>query len=149
MVALMAIGAEAQVTWNVRAGGGVIEDYYGDPMVSARIFVQSNIPISGDKRWVFSPTFGFASEFSGSYHIDLPLYMGYKIPIGERTFFVPKIGPVLGIEANSGTFIAGPSVEFSFEIDHFVIAASGYCSLVKSYYYNTVYDFSLTLGYKF
>lgn len=179
VVALMAIGAEAQVTWNVRLGGGIMENGMAHVCVAPRLSVQSNIPLSSDLGWVFSPTLGSSVSIGADYysiHVDFPLLIGYKAPIGRSKLFIPKIGPVFGFNKayGSSAFIVGPSAELAFEIGHFVVAFSGYYSFVKrkyedigvSYYWDSsryqnvysyysyeqkhsVYNASLTLGYKF
>ena len=148
LVALMAVSAEAQVTWNVRAGGGISSLFYDDNGITAgvRFVVQSNIPFTKDGRWMFSPTFSFSIGIGGtrekrSNDFIFPLYIGYKAPIGHNVIFSPKLGPVFGfrpgkkdtedMEFVKTGFIAGPSVELSFEIKHFVVALNGYYSFVK------------------
>lgn len=153
LVALMAVSAQAQVTWNVRAGGGFTSEYNhdGDVIGCVRFIVQSNIPFTEDGRWVFSPTFSCAFGLGGSNakksnDFIFPLYVGYRVPVGRYVIFAPKLGPVFGfrpgkkdvkkIDFMKTGFIAGPSVELSFEIKHFVVALNGYCSFVRQKLYD-------------
>ena len=174
--AIMAIfGANAQVTVNARIGGGILSDrYHGETKISGKVDIQANIAFSKDKRWVVSPTIDFTTDLLETHQLCLPVLFGYKIPIGRNQLFIPKVGPFAGIELASGTALYGPSAEFAFEINHFVIALNGYYSFGKfkshytyttsyyssysnswSYYTNTgseknsCFNVSLTLGYKF
>ena len=160
LIALMAVSAEAQVTWNVRAGVGGMEDDNVDGSIAPRLSVQSNIPFGSNSRWVFSPAVGGSVAVNnGGFHVDFPLLFGYKATLGRRNaLFIPKLGPVLGYSTNgNGSAIVGPSVEFAFEIGHFVAAVSGYYSLVKGkneWRYNytdefEVFNIFLSFGYKF
>lgn len=158
----MAIAADAQVTMNVRAGGGVntkVEGLTG--------LFQVNIPFGKTSPFTFSPTVQAnisldCDETDGSQNLLLPLNIGYKTSIGKNCLFFPKIGPAIGYDIYSDDgFNAGPAVELAFELKHFVIALNGYYSITEctreyySYYTYTntkdlsPWNVSLTFGYKF
>ncbi len=169
----------AQTTFNVRGGFSTITaDYHGDMYAGANIGFQANIPINRNERWVVSPTLIAASEFADTFQGSLSIFIGHKIRIANNALFIPKIGPMVGFEANDSRFMAGPSIDLAFEIKHFIVSLNGYYSLCTSgskgeephysSYYNsltkqwvnskywTYYDhtyhpsaISLSLGYKF
>ena len=162
LLAIFAIGMNAQVTMNVRAGGGMNTDDWG----LTGLF-QVNIPFSHASNFTFSPSIQAnislppdRAEFLGSQNILLPLDIGYKIPIGLNSVFFPKIGPAIGYDiASHSGFNIGPSVELTFEIKHFVFAVNGYYSIpegTRRYERGgndssegNVWNASLTFGYKF
>lgn len=170
VMAVIVISAKAQTTMNVRAGYGYNTDAEG----VTGIF-QVNMPFKTGSRWTFSPSLQLDMaidpyENKGSQNILIPLFFGYKTPIGDKLLFFPKIGPAVGYDtfSESSAFNYGPSVELAFEYKHFVVAANGYFSIkgVERYedtgsfydgYYHTslitkhpnIYTASLTLGYKF
>ena len=161
VMAVSVISAKAQITMNVRAGGGYNTDYDG----VTGIF-QVNMPFETGGRWTFSPSLQLDMaigpyENEGSQNILVPLLFGYKTPIGDKLLFFPKIGPAVGYDIFSdfSAFNYGPSVELAFEYKHFVVAANGYYSVkgvgrfdesVKyCSMYPNIYSASLTLGYKF
>ena len=145
LVALMAIGAEAQVTGNVRLGGGTIGSFFDGRFGIAALALEANIPFGANRRGVFSPSLLLGSQFkdSESNTFVVPLHLGYKFVIGEGAMFIPKIGPAAGFCYE--TFVLGPSVELAFEIKHFVIAGNGFYGLGGE----NGNGFLLTLGYKF
>lgn len=156
VVALAAMGANAQVTWNVRAGGGVLfESYHGylDGVYgSGNVVVQANIPIISTTSLTISPSLNM--EFSDYVNFNLPLHLGYKIPIAHKTIFFPKIGPMIGIGFETDYsynpyFLFGPSAELALEIKHFVISLNGYYNAIQSGYYDMVGGLFATIGYKF
>lgn len=168
LLCIMAIGANAQVTMNVRAGGGINTSNLG----LTGLF-QVNIPFKKASPFTFSPTIQYNTDFdtgngSGSQNLLLPLNIGYKKMIGDNCIFFPKIGPAVGLDLYSDDgFNAGPAVELAFEIKHFVVALNGYYAIEdcsREYYYNygyghgssgrsfnhvNVWNVSLTAGYKF
>lgn len=170
VMAVSVISAKAQITMNVRAGGGYNTDYDG----VTGIF-QVNMPFETGGRWTFSPSLQLDMaigpyENEGSQNILVPLLFGYKTPIGDKLLFFPKIGPAVGYDIFSdfSAFNYGPSVELAFEYKHFVVAANGYFSIKEvgrheesgnyydGYYHTSwdskfpnIYSASLTLGYKF
>lgn len=155
VMAVSVISAKAQITMNVRAGGG----YNTEKLGGTGIF-QVNVPFRDGSRWTFSPSLQldlaiepFCDE--GSHNILLPLCLGYKMKLGNGLFF-PKFGPAVGYDLFSygKAFNFGPSVEFAFEYKHFVAAVNAYYSIPEvehtTFYYETnIYTASLTLGYKF
>ena len=167
VMAVSVISAKAQITMNVRAGGG----FNTDEENVTGIF-QVNMPLETGSRWTFSPSLQLDMAIDpysnkGSQNILVPLLLGYKTQIGDELLFIPKIGPAVGYDTFSefSAFNYGPSVELAFEYKHFVVAANGYLSIKgvgryddpDHYYDNTrrypkhpnIYTASLTLGYKF
>lgn len=119
---LSVISVNARSTYfNVRVGGGLRGDYktpgsYVDPSLpeltstgGLTFIFQPNIMFGSDKRFVFSPTlqydFGFNTGDHNDYshQISVPLLVGYRIKIGNGSFFVPKIGPVVGYFIKGGS----------------------------------------------
>lgn len=153
MIAIMAMGANAQITWNVRAGAGV-GSHDNKEDLAFSLFTQSNIPFSNNQIWTFSPTIQIAPVVDGEPLLCLPLLFGYKNILGNHSFIIPKLGPFIGYDTN-GAFMVGPSVELAFEIKHFVVALNGVFSFTPTEYddhptreYNP-YNFTLSIGYKF
>lgn len=146
LVALMAMGAEAQVTGNVRLGGGTIGSVDGRFGIAA-LALEANISFGANRRGVFSPSLLLGSQFktkdSESNAFVIPLHLGYKFVIGDGAMFIPKIGPAAGICCDN--FVLGPSVELAFEVKHFVIAGNGFYGFGDE----RGNGFLLTLGYKF
>ena len=160
MIAFMAMSANAQVTWNVRAGAGVGSVDYGEVDFALALFGQYNIPFGSNRRWTFSPTIQFAPVVNHNPQFALPLLVGHKIPFAHHYLFIPKIGPFIGYDDNGETAIMfGPSIELACEIKHFVIALNGSLSITTSSYedyrgYWESHDFypfntTLSVGYKF
>lgn len=171
-LAVMAIGANAQVTWNVRAGVALAnvdvtnhrEWNYGSQMgVTPALAIGCNIPI-GESKFTFSPTvisiIGGKTDYyyDGNYDvkfttINLPLYIGYKMKLNGNRYFVPKVGPYIGylhtkeyynLHSNDGVRF-GPSAELAFELNHFIVALSGSMAI----YETCSGQGCLTVGYKF
>ena len=153
VMALMTISANAQITWNVRAGGGFLESPYINNEECTfgsgcfAIVLQENVPlIKRTSKFTFSPT--LIADFSiEDFQVSFPLYLGYKIRIGNRTLFFPKIGPMLGFSSYYGDAMLGMSLESAFEIKHFIVAAN------INYNFNTGGSADIgafaTIGYKF
>lgn len=133
-MAFSAMAGHAQVTFNIRAGGGgfqVVDDYgYSSEGVHnlfksfypcGAIILESNIS-KQDKKFTFSPSILVASDFFEALLVEVPLHVGYKVPMGIRSLFIPKVGPMLGYDSYSGAFMCGLSSEFAFEIKHFILA---------------------------
>lgn len=155
-VLLVAMSAKAQVTWNIRAGGGIItsseNDLWSDGDFNVypcgAIAIQTNIPLfKHTSKFSFSPT--FIAAVGEEYQISFPLYFGYKIPIGSRKLFFPKIGPMFGYENCSETWACGPSAELAFEIKHFILSVNVNVNLVQLDYYGSRVGAFATIGYKF
>ena len=154
VLALSAMAAQAQCTWNVRGGLGLRSDFYSDyswgtenesVVPGAAIAIQCNIPIGKSHRHTFSPTvFSTLGEYSSGLGL---LQYGYKIGSGAKGIFYPKIGAALG-GGSKVDFIVGGSIELAYEYKHFIIASN----YIPAYTTNTDYCFhalGLTFGYKF
>lgn len=150
-MAITAIGASAQNTFNVRAGGAVLSD--------AAVFTtmaQENISLNNYGSWTFSPAVQFATDGDGITAM-LHANMGYRTRIGNNCLFVPKVGVAGGYFGDTeGTILVGPSIDLALELKHFVIGLTGFYSIntTEHHIYNFGYDdnilmVSLTLGYTF
>lgn len=154
-MAITAIGASAQNTYNVRIGGTIMDEY-----TTLTTMTQANISLKNVGLWVFSPAVQFATD-GDSKAIMLHANMGYRTRIGNNCLFVPKVGVAGGYFSLSDyddAFLVGPSIDLAFELKHFVIGLTGFYSI------NTTTDtysghggdddcnipmVSLTLGYTF
>lgn len=156
-MAMTAIGASAQNTYNVRAGGAFLEGY------PYTIIAQANISLKNVGLWVFSPAVQFATDGDGK-AIMLHANMGYRTRIGNNCLFVPKVGVTGGYAegyfSEAGyieAFLVGPSIDLTLELKHFVIGLTGFYSInkthdIEDFYYDDEYNvpmLSLTLGYTF
>ena len=166
---LTVVGAKAQVTMNARVGAGMITDYPG--MVGS---FQVNIPFKRGGRFTFSPSV----EFDGAFCTDEDEYVskmllgsfnfGIKASLGSKALLIPKVGWAFGGDFGGSTekLITGPSTEIAFEYKHFIVAVSGFYSIIdcdKEYwfysYYNDWYSkyasyynpwkATISIGYKF
>ena len=159
-MAVTAIGASAQNTYNVRVGGVVMQDYYLPTVMG-----QANFSLKNGSLWTFSPAVQSSTDL---YNISALAHfnIGYRTIIGDHSLFVPKIGIALGYNTYDtdyeDTFLVGPSIDLAFELKHFVIGLTGFYSITKakgdwygSYDNPNYYDdaavpmVSLTLGYTF
>lgn len=152
VIAFTAVCANAQVTWNVRAGGGIqsiVDDgeYFDvDDIFVPTLTIETNIPLKSGSAWTFSPSVSIGYALDYGIVATMPLHMGYKIPIGRSTLFCPKAGAIVGyIEDAWGSFLLGPSIEIPFEIKHFVVALNANVSVVE----DALFGAYLTVGYKF
>lgn len=133
--AVMAIGLNAQNTYNVRLGyGGVNLNVDGKLELHSLITggFQANFPVKPHSPITFSPALelgyaSFASEYDDSYfHIAFPLHLGYKIPMANKCIFYPKAGLKAGyISSTNDSFYIGPSAEVALEIKNFIVAVNG------------------------
>lgn len=152
-MAMTAIGANAQNTFNVRAGGAVLSD--------AAVFTtmaQENISLNNYGSWTFSPAVQLATEGDNTAAM-LHANMGYRKRIGNNCLFVPKLGVAGGYFSLAGyneAFLVGPSIDLALELKHVVIGVTGFYSINKTVdiesYYDDEYNIpmlSLTLGYTF
>ena len=150
-MAITAIGASAQNTFNVRAGGAVLSD--------AAVFTtmaQENISLNNYGSWTFSPAVQFATD-GDAIAAMLHANIGYRTRIGNNCLFVPKVGVAGGYflqEEYNNTFLVGPSIDLALELKHFVIGLTGFYSINKAMetFYDETYNIpmvSLTLGYTF
>lgn len=151
-LAMTAIGANAQNTYNVRAGGAFLEGY------PYTIIAQANISLKNVGLWVFSPAVQLATEGDNTAAM-LHANMGYRKRIGNNCLFVPKLGVAGGYFSLAGyneAFLVGPSIDLALELKHVVIGVTGFYSINKTVdiesYYDDEYNIpmlSLTLGYTF
>lgn len=84
-MAITAIGASAQNTFNVRAGGAVLSD--------AAVFTtmaQENISLNNYGSWTFSPAVQLATD-GDDIAAMLHANMGYRTRIGNNCLFAPKV----------------------------------------------------------
>ena len=154
---IMAIGASAQVTYNVRAGiGGMnthTEDSFDYPYwdhhcdlemtFSCGVMAQANIPFNKHGKFSFSPTvlLDLSEEYKELY---VPLFLGYKIGIGHKKLFFPKIGAAF-VYTNCNEAQWGVTTDLAFEFNHLVIGVFG-CATVESDEGHCIFA---TIGYKF
>ena len=163
ILAVMAIGVKAQVTWNVRAGAGYYlsqkeyfysGEYYGSYRDSKNCIAPSialgvNIPFSSISQFTLSPTL-IGALGGGSAQLALPINVGYKCIIGDNCIFYPKAGPCIGADLGDGFGVFfGPSAELAFEINHFVIAADFYAGVINGFDNDAPLGVFATVGYKF
>ena len=79
LMVMMAIGANAQTTWNVRVGGGMGLNASGDISPASAFMLQANIPFERTSKFIVSPTLNTSFIFGDfSADIMLPVYFGYK-----------------------------------------------------------------------
>lgn len=150
-MAMTAIGASAQNTYNVRVGGTIMDEY-----TTLTTMAQANISLKNVSLWTFSPAVQFATD-GDAIAAMLHANMGYRTRIGNNCLFVPKVGVAGGYfwhDSYNETFLVGPSIDLALELKHFVIGLTGFYSINKAM--ETFYDetdnipmVSLTLGYTF
>lgn len=168
LLGVFAVMAQAQCTWNVRAGFGTIphfgiSDYTNNKeivdnyaKIGASVVLQCNIPISKSYRHTFSPT--LISNFNKDNYIISGLFQyGYRFGTGEKGIFFPKIGISYSIPDkkyqyygdkavyNIDNFFGG-SLELAYEYKHFVMTTTYIPSWTDKQYFH---GFSFTLGLKF
>lgn len=152
-MAITAIGASAQNTYNVRAGGAVLNEY-----AAFTIMAQANISLNNYGTWTFSPAVQLATNVDDTAAM-LHANMGYRTRIGNNCLFAPKVGVAGGyfsLYDYDEAFLVGPSIDLALELKHFVIGLTGFYSINKAM---ELYDYyedecnipmvSLTLGYTF
>lgn len=152
-MAITAIGASAQNTFNVRAGGDVLS--------YAAVFTtmaQENISLNNYGSWTFSPAVQLAIDGDNTAAM-LHANMGYRTRIGNNCLFAPKLGVAGGYFSLAGyneAFLVGPSIDLALELKHVVIGVTGFYSINKTLDIETLdgdeYNIpmlSLTLGYTF
>lgn len=152
-MAITAIGASAQNTYNVRAGGAILND-----CAAFTTMTQANISLKNVSLWTFSPAVQFATD-GDAIAAMLHANMGYRKRIGNNCLFVPKVGVAGGYFSLAGyneAFLVGPSIDLALELKHVVIGVTGFYSINKTVdiesYYDDEYNIpmlSLTLGYTF
>lgn len=150
LFAIAAMTVNAQTTYNVRAGMGQVpvtynsyEDRYLSVVKGTTCTFQVNAPINSYNTLTISPTLSYTFSEEG-FFFDLPVYIGYKVPMRGHSILYPKIGPT--IVAEDG-FYFGYSAELTWEYKRFVLGADCYY-LVES---EDVDDtgFRFFVGYKF
>lgn len=172
---LTVVGAKAQVTMNARVGTGMVSD---NPSIVG--LFQVNIPFKKGGRFTFSPSLEYDHSLPtsnddydriNSFESKMLLgsfNFGIKASLGSKVLLIPKVGWAFGGDFGGvdEKMITGPSTEIAFEYKHFIVAASGFYSIIDcdkdfyeySYYYSTYrrgwfyynsWKFAITLGYKF
>lgn len=151
-MAITAIGASAQNTFNVRAGGAVLSD--------AAVFTtmaQENISLNNYGSWTFSPAVQLATDGDDTAAM-LHANMGYRTRIGNNCLFAPKVGVAGGyfsLYDYDEAFLVGPSIDLALELKHFVIGLTGFYSINQTLGEGNgdcncnIPLVSLTLGYTF
>lgn len=158
MMAVTAIGTNAQNTYNVRLGGAIQNE-----CTTVTTMAQANISLKNVSSWVFSPAVQISTNLYDTAAM-LHANMGYRTRIGDKCLFVPKVGIAGGYfswdtDYKEG-FLVGPSIDLAFELKHFVIGLTGFYSINKAEgklsndekWYNddaAVPMVSLALGYTF
>ncbi|MGN0232345.1 MAG: hypothetical protein ACI4A8_09080 [Muribaculaceae bacterium] len=157
VVALAAISASAQTTFNIRAGVGVepyadewyYDGYYYESGFAPIVAFELNVPLgrigTSANRWVFSPSIVGAYTSDNSANIYSLLHFGYKIYAGNSGLFMPKLGFMTGYCLGGEAGMYGPSCEFAYETRHFVCAANAYYSVGEA----DGIGASISFGYKF
>lgn len=146
---IMAIGASAQVTYNVRAGIGDMDvisdglDNSVETIFSYGVMAQANIPFNKYGKFSFSPTVLFLTDMDYE-ELYVPLLLGYKIGIGHKKLFFPKIGPSL-VYADYHESLLGITTDLAFELNHLVVGVFG-CYSLNCDYGSCIFA---TIGYKF
>lgn len=152
-MAITAIGASAQNTFNVRAGGAYLNEY-----AAFTTMAQENISLNNYGSWTFSPAVQLATDGDDTAAM-LHANMGYRTRIGNNCLFAPKLGVAGGYFSLAGyneAFLVGPSIDLALELKHVVIGVTGFYSINRTLDIETLYDdeyyipmLSLTLGYTF
>lgn len=150
--------ANAQVTWNVRAGGGVAifsdkvfysdftAEYFRESDPVFTVVVESNIPFKRGVAWCFSPSFAALTNFSKGTAFVLPIHVGYKIQTTDDSQLIPKIGVAAGMAGlDNMSGIVGPSIALCYEYKHFIVGFNGFLNILE----DVGSSYSFSLGYKF
>lgn len=148
-----AVQSNAQMTWNVRAGGGLVYpvyedywDYYSECRFGSMVFLETNIPFAKGSQWCISPSIIVGSDRNDHDVMSLPILMGYKLPVGNSGLFIPKVGPFVGFIDDEDPVLFGPSVELAYEYKHFITALNASLDLLGCISPPHVF---LSIGYKF
>ena len=150
-MAITAIGASAQNTYNVRAGVAYLNED-----AAFTTMAQANISLKNVSLWTFSPAVQFATD-GDDIAAMLHANMGYRTRIGNNCLFVPKMGIAVGYFSQAGyhdTYQVGPSIDLALELKRFVIGLTGFYSINKveedyEQKFHNIPMLSLTLGYTF
>lgn len=154
LFAFISITGNAQPSFNVRAGLGVVpmlvcdNDCDGstvfDTYRGTTLSFQINFPVNIYRTLTVSPTFAYTKANDEPFW-ELPIYLGYKIRLGHKNIIYPKIGPMA---AANYAFWYGLSTELAWEYKYFVIAAN-YFYLKEGAGDDISGGFHLVLGCKF
>lgn len=146
-----AVQSNAQMTWNVRAGGGLFSyaydvdyEYYSEIGFGPMVSLETNIPFATASQWCISPSIIVASDLE-HFELSLPIHVGYKIPVGDSGIFIPKVGPFVGYVDGEENVLFGPSVELAYEHKHFITALNVAFDSVEAIGPHVF----LSIGYKF
>lgn len=149
-MAMTAIGASAQNTYNVRVGGTIMDEY-----TTLTTMAQANISLKNVSLWTFSPAVQFATDGDDTAAM-LHANMGYRTRIGNNCLFAPKVGVAGGyfsLYDYDEAFLVGPSIDLALELKHFVIGLTGFYSINQTLGEGNgdcnIPLVSLTLGYTF
>ena len=99
--------SNAQVTWNIRVGGGVIESYENyfdsgytvcDDIIEGAfvLALESNIPFKRGKAFCFSPSVIGIKAGGKVKEFIFPLLVGYKLKLSQNSLLIPKVGLNVG-----------------------------------------------------
>ena len=149
-MAMTVIGASAQNTYNVRVGGGILNEG-NDTFTTFTAMAQANISLNNLGYWVFSPAVQLSTGEDNT-TIMLHANMGYRKRIGNNCLFVPKVGVAGGYLSEAGNYEkipVGPSIDLGLELKRFVIGLTGFYSLNQPCHGDNIIMLSLTLGYTF
>ncbi len=149
-MAITAIGASAQNTYNVRVGGTIMDEY-----TTLTTMAQENISLNNYGSWTFSPAVQLATDGDDTAAM-LHANMGYRTRIGNNCLFAPKVGVAGGyfsLYDYDEAFLVGPSIDLALELKHFVIGLTGFYSINQTLGEGNgdcnIPLVSLTLGYTF
>jgi|GEM_PF-809700 hypothetical protein len=169
----ISVSARTSAYYNVRAGVEYAPTIsHGEADFGFAFMFQPNICFGNQKQFTFSPTLQYDVTVGEevSHRIHVPLLLGYRVRMGERSFFVPKIGPTLGYSTTTdngdsdgiSSALIGPYVDLCFELHRFVLGLGGYYSFISGdaykngpygrYLYHSghnAYALTLSFGYKF
>lgn len=145
-MAMTAIGANAQNTYNVRVGGAILNEY-----AAFTTMAQANISLKDVSLWTFSPAVQLATNVD-DIAIMLHANMGYRKRIGNNCLFVPKVGVAGGYLSEDGNYEkipVGPSIDLGLELKRFAIGLTGFYSLNQPNHGDNIIMLSLNLGCTF
>lgn len=145
-MAMTAIGASAQNTYNVRVGGAILNEY-----AAFTTMAQANISLKDVSLWTFSPAVQLATNVD-DIAIMLHANMGYRKRIGNNCLFVPKVGVAGGYLSEAGNYEkipVGPSIDLGLELKRFAIGLTGFYSLNQPNHGDNIIMLSLNLGCTF
>lgn len=159
VITLLSVSVNAQVSWKVKAGLGVMTSEHGEGNLAYSLGAEADIPLGFTRMWVFSPSFNVAVTDSdckeGSYTVaDLELLAGRQIPVGSEGVIIPKVGGMIGSMHGS----VAPEIGCDYDYKHLTIGVRGYYSIERAKVYINYssaysrynpYGVFLKAGYKF